>query len=94
MKNNNSSRVFQLSIENEVETNEVLDQNSVQQSNLQDSSALENNAKSNQLNPNVNFIKPVPKTEAKPSVPDFFGDQYATDDVPLQTVSVCLWFWA
>ncbi|XP_009305129.2 alpha-N-acetylgalactosaminide alpha-2,6-sialyltransferase 2 [Danio rerio] len=85
VKNNNSSPGFQLSTGNEVETNEVLEQNSVQQSDVQDSSALDNNAKSDQLNPNANFIKPVPKTEAKPFIPDFFGDQYATDDVPLQT---------
>lgn len=85
---------YQRSSESELDTAEELERNSVQQSDLEDSSESENSAKSDQANLNTNSLKPMPKNETKPTVPDFFGDRYATDDFPSQTVSVCLWFLA
>lgn len=91
---NYSSLEYQRSSENELDTGEELERNSVQQSDLQDSSESENSAKSDLTNLNTSSLKPVPKKETKPTEPDFFGDRYATDDFPSQTVSVCLWFLA
>lgn len=85
---------YQQSAENEQNTAEELERKSSQQSYVEDSSVLENSAKSDQANLNTNSIKPMPKNETKPTEPDFFGDRYATDDFPSQTVSVYLWFLA
>lgn len=93
-KKDNSSFEYQWSSENKLDTAEELEQNSVQQSDLKDSSESENSAKSDQANLNTSSLKPMPKNEAKPTEPDFFGDRYAMDDFPSQTVSVCLWFLA
>ncbi len=82
-KNDSSSLEYhQRSTENELDTAEELEQNSVQKSDVQDSSESGNDAKSI-----TNSSKPM----AKPTEPDFFGDRYTTDDIPSQTVSV---FWA
>ncbi|XP_058649826.1 alpha-N-acetylgalactosaminide alpha-2,6-sialyltransferase 2 [Onychostoma macrolepis] len=85
-KNDSSSSEYQLSAENELDTVEELEQNSLQKSDVQDSSESENDAKSNQAKSNqaksiTNSSKPV----AKPTEPDFFGDRYTTDDIPSQT---------
>lgn len=85
IKNDSSSLEYQRSAENELDTVEELDRNSPQQSDLEDSSASENSAKSDQSNLNSNSLKPMPKIEIQPTQPDFFGDRYATDDVPSQT---------
>ncbi len=77
-KNDSSSLEDQLSAENELE------QNSLQKSDVQDSSESGNDAKSDQAKSITNSSKPV----VKPTEPDFFGDRYATDDIPSQTVSV------
>lgn len=91
---NYSSLEYQRSSENELDTAEKLERNSVQQSEPKDSSESENSAKSDLANLNAKSLKPMPKNETKPTEPDFFGDRYATDDFPSQTVSVCLWFLA
>lgn len=79
---NDSSLEYKLSTENELNTAEDLEQNSVQKSDVQDSSESGNDVKSV-----TNSSKPM----AKPTEPDFYGDRYTTDDIPSQTVSV---FWA
>ncbi|XP_051771615.1 alpha-N-acetylgalactosaminide alpha-2,6-sialyltransferase 2 isoform X1 [Ctenopharyngodon idella] len=84
-KKDNSSFEYQWSSENKLDTAEELEQNSVQQSDLKDSSESENSAKSDQANLNTSSLKPMPKNEAKPTEPDFFGDRYAMDDFPSQT---------
>lgn len=83
-KNDSSSLEDQLSAENELDTVEELEQNSLQKSDVQDSSESGNDAKSDQAKSITNSSKPV----VKPTEPDFFGDRYATDDIPSQTVSV------
>lgn len=85
---------YQQSAENELDTAEELERKSAQQSDLEDSTVLENSAMSDQANLNTNSLKPMPKNETKPTEPDFFGDRYATDNLPSQTVSVYLWFLA
>ncbi|XP_043109404.1 alpha-N-acetylgalactosaminide alpha-2,6-sialyltransferase 2 isoform X2 [Puntigrus tetrazona] len=78
-KNDSSSMEYQPSAENELDTAEELEQNSLQ--NVQDSSDSRNYANSGQPNSITNSSKPV----AKPTELDFFGDRYATDDIPPQT---------
>ncbi|XP_073683916.1 alpha-N-acetylgalactosaminide alpha-2,6-sialyltransferase 2 [Garra rufa] len=78
-KNDTSSSEYQPSAENESDTSEESKQNSLQKSDLRDSSESGNNTKSDQSRSNP--LKPV----VKPTEPDFFGDQYAKDDIPSQT---------
>jgi len=93
-KSDNSSLQSQHSAESKLDTAEELERQSALQSD-EDSSVLQNSA--SKADPeNLKTKKPMPKNETKPTEPDFFGDRYATDDFPSQTVSVsvCLWFWA
>lgn len=83
-KNYSNSLEYQLPAENELDTAEELGQNSLQKSDVQNSG---NDAKSDKAKSVTISLKPV----AKPTELDFFGDRYATDDIPSQTVSV---FWA
>ncbi|XP_016101802.1 alpha-N-acetylgalactosaminide alpha-2,6-sialyltransferase 2-like, partial [Sinocyclocheilus grahami] len=85
-KNDRSSLEYQLSAENKLDSSEELEHNSLQQSSLRDSSESGNDTKSDQATSDkaksiISSLKPV----AKPTEPDFFGDWYATDDVPSQT---------
>uniref|UniRef100_A0A8C1NUT3 alpha-N-acetylgalactosaminide alpha-2,6-sialyltransferase n=1 Tax=Cyprinus carpio TaxID=7962 RepID=A0A8C1NUT3_CYPCA len=95
-KNDRSSLEYQFSAENKLNSSEELEHNSLQQSDVGDSSesgndtksdqessdqAKSDQAKSNKANSTISSLKTV----AKPTEPDFFGDQYATDDFPSQT---------
>ncbi|XP_042591837.1 alpha-N-acetylgalactosaminide alpha-2,6-sialyltransferase 2-like isoform X1 [Cyprinus carpio] len=77
-KNDSNSLEYQPSAENELDTAEELGQNSLQKSDVQNSG---NDAKSDKAKSVTISLKPV----AKPTELDFFGDRYATDDIPSQT---------
>lgn len=76
--------VDKVSSENELDITEDLEQNSVDQSDLQNPS----NSKYTQPKTSRTVPKHVTIIPVKTTVADFFGDQYAVDDVPSQTVSV------
>ncbi|XP_051958259.1 alpha-N-acetylgalactosaminide alpha-2,6-sialyltransferase 2 isoform X1 [Xyrauchen texanus] len=84
----NNTLDYHPSAENELYIAQELKHKSAQQSDLQDF-PLSDNSKPDHAN--SNSLKPVPNNEtksyksAKPTEPDFFGDQYAIDDVPSQT---------
>ncbi|XP_051530119.1 alpha-N-acetylgalactosaminide alpha-2,6-sialyltransferase 2-like [Myxocyprinus asiaticus] len=81
---------YHTSAENELPNAEEQEQSSSQLSDIQDLS-ISDNSKPDHANSNTSSLKQVPKNEtksikpAKPTEPDFFGDQYAMDDVPSQT---------